>query len=100
MPSSPGDLLLFSAFCFLLENLYLIFMPVIIQGEEGNALEAQSENKTAHFGAVTLFERCFCVLAGYLLPSSLTFPSLGMILEKSEGPKPELMRTHAITNLV
>lgn len=75
-------------------------MPVIIQGEEGNALEAQSENKTAHFGAVTLFERCFCVLAGYLLPSSLTFPSLGMILEKSEGPKPELMRTHAITNLV
>lgn len=89
MPSSPGDLLLFSAFCFLLENLYLIFMPVIIQGEKGDALEAQSENKTARFSAVTLFERCFCVLAGYLLPSSLTFPSLlGVILEKSEGLKP------------
>lgn len=53
MPSSSGDLLPFSVFRFLLENLYLIFMPVIIQGEKGNALEAQSENKTAHFGAVT-----------------------------------------------
>lgn len=64
-------------------------MPVIIQGEKGDALEAQSENKTARFSAVTLFERCFCVLAGYLLPSSLTFPSLlGVILEKSEGLKP------------
>lgn len=53
MPSSSGDLLPFSVFRFLLENLYLIFMPVIIQGEKGSALGAQSENKTAHFGAVT-----------------------------------------------
>lgn len=85
MPSRPCDLLAFSAFCFLLENLYLIFMPVIIQGEKGNALGAQSENKTAHFSAVTLFERCCCILAGYLPPSSFTFASwVEVVLEKSQ----------------
>jgi len=85
MPSSPCDLLPFSVFHFLLENLYLIFTPVIIQGEKGNAKGAQSENKPAHFSAVTLIERCCCILGRYLAPSSFTFASgLEVVLEKSQ----------------
>lgn len=60
-------------------------MPVIIQGEKGNAVGAQSENKTACFSALTLFERCGGILAVYLAPSSFTFASWAeVILEKSQ----------------
>lgn len=87
MPSSLHDLLPFSALRFLLENLYLIFMPVIIQGEKGNALGAQSENKPARFSAVTLFEKWCCVLAGYLPLPSFTFAlRVEVFLEKSQCP--------------
>lgn len=79
----PRDLLPFSAFHLLLENFCLIFMPVIIQGEKGKAWEAQSENKPAHFSAVTLFKRC-CASAEHLLPFSFTFALwVEVILQKS-----------------
>lgn len=89
MPSSLRDLLPFSALRFLLENLYLIFMPVIIQGEKGNALGAQSENKPARFSAVTFFERWWRVLAGCLPPPSFTLAlRVEVFLEKSQCPAP------------
>lgn len=79
----PRDLLHFSAFHLVLENFCLIFMPVIIQGETGKAWGAQTENKPAHFSAVTLFEGC-CALAEHLPPFSFTFALwVEVILQKS-----------------